>query len=65
MNTNSNNFMSIENTFEANSKVNYTIVDFGGKNSITNYYSNLLGELSENILNTIYLGREEQLFDLN
>lgn len=65
MNTESNNFMAIENTFEANSKVNYTIIDFGGKNSVTNYYSNLIGDNSDNRLNTIYLGKENQLFDLN
>lgn len=65
MNNSSNNFMSIENQLEENAKVNYTIVDFGGKNSITNYYSNLLGEASDNRLNVIYLGRENQLFDLN
>ena len=65
LNTNSNNFMSIENNLEENSKIKYTIVDFGGKNSITNYYSNLAGETSENILNTIYLGKENQFFDLN
>ena len=65
MNKFSNNFMSIQNDFEENAKVNYTIVDFGGKNSITNYYSNLLGDFSDNTLNTIYLGKEGQLFDLN
>ena len=65
MNSNSNNFMSINNEFEDNAKVKYTIVDFGGKNSITNYYSNLVGDYSDNRLNTIYLGRENQLFDLN
>ena len=62
---NSNNFLSIQNTFEENADVKYTIVDFGGKNSITNYYSNLIGDCSNNILNTIYLGKENQLFDLN
>ena len=55
MNELSNNFMSIENKFEDESKVNYTIVDFGGKNSITNYFSDLEGELSDNKLSTIYL----------
>ena len=65
INMNSNNFIAIENTIEANAKVNYTIIDFGGKNSITNYYSNLVGEKADNILNTIYLGKENQLFDLN
>ena len=65
MNNISNNFMSIENQLEENANVNYTIVDFGGKNSITNYYSNLLGEASDNRLNAIYLGKKNQLFDLN
>ncbi len=60
-----NNFISIENTTKKEAKVKYTIVDFGGKNSITNYYTNLVGELSKNKINTIYLGKENQLFDLN
>ena len=38
LNTKSNNFISIENTLESNAKINYTIVDFGGAHSITNYY---------------------------
>ena len=60
-----NNFMSIENNIEENAKVKYTIIDFGGKNSITNYYSNIIGEDSDNTINSIYLGKENQLFDLN
>lgn len=65
MNTKSNNFLAIENNFEENAKINYTIVDFGGKNSITNYYSNLQGDNCDNQLNAIYLGKENQIFDLN
>lgn len=65
MNSQSNNFISIENNLEENSKVKYTVIDFGGKNSITNYYSNLLGEKSNNRIDTIYLGKENQVFDLN
>ena len=65
MNTLSNNFISIENSIEKNTKVNYCIVDFGGKNSITNYYSNLIGESSQNNISTIYLGKDNQVFDLN
>lgn len=65
LNTKSDNFISIENNLEENSKLKYTIIDFGGKNSITNYYSNLQGQASNNILNTIYLGQENQVFDLN
>ena len=65
MNTKSNNFFTIDNLIDDNSKVKYTVIDFGGKNSITNYYSNLIGKASDNIINTIYLGKENQLFDLN
>lgn len=42
LNTKSENFLSIENELGENAEVNCTIIDFGGKNSITNYYSNLL-----------------------
>ena len=65
LNNDSNNFVVIENKLEENARVDYFIVDFGGKNSITNYYSNLIGNYSDNRLNTIYLGKENQLFDLN
>lgn len=65
INTSSNNFISMENMLEENANVQYTIVDFGGKNSITNYYSNILGDSANNNLNTIYLGKKMQVFDLN
>ena len=47
------------------SKIKATIIDFGGKNSITNYYSNLIGDLSDNKLESIYLGKDNQLVDIN
>ena len=65
LNKNSNQFVSFENKTEDVAKINYAIIDFGGKNSISNYYSNLVGEKSENNINAIYLGRENQVFDLN
>ena len=65
LNLNSNNFISIENEFEENANVNYCIVDFGGEKSISNYYSNIIGDGALNNLNTIYLGTNNQLFDLN
>ena len=55
MNMVSNNFLAIENVLENDSKLKYTIIDFGGKSSITNYYSNLLGSNSDNTLNTILI----------
>ena len=65
MNSQSNNFLAIQNELENDSNVKYTVIDLGGKNSITNYYSNLIGEKTNNTINTIYLGKEDQLFDLN
>ena len=65
MNELSNNFTALQNEFEEDSKINYCIIDFGGKNSVTNYYSNISGDRADNKLNTIYLGKNEQRFDLN
>lgn len=65
LNNKSKNFISIENSLSKNSTVNYLIVDFGGKTSITNWYSNLQGNSSKSNINTIYLGNEEKLIDIN
>ena len=65
LNENTNNFISVENLLENNSKINYYIIDLSDKNSITNYYSNIIGENADNKLNAIYIGRNEQLYDLN
>lgn len=65
LNNNSDHFEEMENELYADSIVNYTIIDIGGKNSITNYYSNAKGEKSVNELKTVYLGIENQLKDLN
>ena len=65
LNTDSTHFMAIENMLEENAKVQFCIVDFGGKNSVTNLYSNLAGKLSEHRIDAIYLGKEKQMFDLN
>lgn len=65
LNNKSNNFYSIDNTLQDNANVKYTIVDFGGKNSITNLYSNLIGESANNSINTIYIGKNDEVLDLN
>jgi hypothetical protein len=65
LNTKSNNFLSIDVSLEASSNLTFNMIEFGGKNNVVNYYSNLLGEKSNNILNGIYLGKENQLIDLN
>ena len=61
----STNFLSIENTIEKDANVDYTIVDFGGNNTVTNYYSNIKGDFAKNNLNTIYIGKDKQVIDLN
>lgn len=65
LNNLSNNFLSIENDLLFNSKVNYTIIDFGGNKSITNYYSNIEGDNCQNNVSTIYIGNDNQLLDIN
>ena len=65
LNQKSNNFISIDNEICENSDIKYTIIDFGAQNSITNYYSNLIGDNCNNNINSIYLGTNKQLLDLN
>lgn len=65
LNENSDNFEAIENRLEKNSKVKYTIIDIGGKTSVSNYYSNIIGENADNDLKSIYLGIGEQRKDIN
>ncbi|MCF0126510.1 MAG: SufD family Fe-S cluster assembly protein, partial [Clostridia bacterium] len=65
LNDKSTNLESFESFLERDSKVNYTIVDLGGNISISNYYSNLIGENSKNNLKAIYLGIENQIKDIN
>ena len=65
LNSNSEHFEALENILEDNSDLNYTIIDIGGKNSIQNYYSNIIGKSAKNDLKTIYLGSENQIKDIN
>ena len=57
--------VSFEFEIEENANITFTSVDFGGENSITNYYSNLKEESAKNKIYGIYLGKETQTFDLN
>lgn len=65
LNQKTNNFVTIQNMQEEKSKLNFNMVEFGGKNNIVNFYSNVEGDFAENFINSIYLGKEEQLIDLN
>ena len=59
------NYIAIESRLEPDSKLDFTIIDIGAQNSISNYYTNLVGERAESNLNTIYLGRDDQIIDMN
>ena len=65
LNSKSDNFYSIENSIREGADVRYTIVDFGGENSISNLYSSLEGDRANNIINAIYLGKKDELIDMN
>lgn len=65
LNDNSDSFIAINNELEVNAKVEHTIVDFGGKTKISNYYTKLNGIKSENYLKTIYLGTNNDILDIN
>lgn len=65
INDDSLNLMTFENEVKENANLKYVIVDFGGKNSVSNYYSNISENLGVNELSTIYLGHKNQKFDMN
>ena len=65
VNEKADNYLSIENTLADNSNLDYTIIDIGGNNSVTNYCSILQGDNSNNRLDAIYLGKDKQVKDLN
>ena len=65
LNNNTMHFEAMENSLEDNSNVKYTIVDFGAKTSVTNYYSDMYGKGAKNDLKTVYLGIEKQIKDIN
>ncbi len=61
----SDSFIAIENEEKENAKVDYILIEFGGKNKISNYYAKLQGDFSTNNLKTIYFGTDEDVLDIN
>ncbi len=59
------NFDCFENQLAENAKLEYTIIDIGAKESVSNYYSNITGNCAENDLKTVYIGTNNQLKDIN
>ena len=62
---NANSFISIENNLQENAKLYTTTLDLSGKNKVSNIYTKLIGDNSEQVLRNIYLGKENDLLDLN
>lgn len=65
LNNDSMHFEAMENSLEDNTNVKYTIIDFGGKISATNYFADIIGKKANNDLKTIYLGIDNQIKDIN
>ena len=61
----SNSFIAIENELEDNSKLKHSLVEFGGKNRVSNYHTVQSGFCTENNVDTIYLGNKDELIDIN
>lgn len=65
LNNKANHFLAIENIIKENAEVKYVTAEFGGKNTIINYYTCLKETGANNEINTIYLGGQDQIIDLN
>ena len=65
LNNKTNHFLAIENIIRENAEVKYVTAEFGGKNTIINYYTCLQETGANNEISTIYLGGENQIIDLN
>lgn len=65
INNKSDSFISIENNVLNNASLSHTLIELGAKNKISNYYTTLTGDNSENILKSIYLGTNNDLIDIN
>jgi hypothetical protein len=60
-----NNNLKIENNLQENANLDFTIIDIGAKNSNTNYLTVLQGDNSQNRLDAIYLGKENQVKEID
>ena len=65
LNDKTNHFISVENEIEEDSKLNLIMVDMGGKYSVSNVYSNMIGDRSNLQNDSIYIGQNEDIKDLN
>lgn len=59
------NFFTNQNLSEKNSKYTLNLVDFGGKYSVNNIFSNVSELNSESNINGLYIGSSNQILDYN
>ena len=59
------NQIKMSNVVDENAESKYNVIDFGGDSSLTNYHASLIGDNSKNNVNTIYIGKDNQLLDMN
>lgn len=65
MNKNSINMIAVENKLDENSKITHNIIDIGGSTRLYNINSKVEGYASENYVNNIYIGKDENIIDIN
>lgn len=65
LNDSINNFDSNLADIQYGGKVDFTYIDIGGANSITNFQGDLLGDTSKCELTSIYLGKKDKTIDIN
>ena len=65
MNKNSINMLAIENKLDENSKITHNIIDIGGNTRLYNINSKVEGYASENYVNNIYIGKDNDIIDIN
>ena len=58
-------YYMMNNKLMEKSKLEHIIADFGGNRTISNYYSNIQGNEAKATLNTMYIGQNDQLIDMN
>lgn len=65
INQESNQFYTIDSESQENAKIETTLIELGGKNNVSNWYTKTTGKNAISKLETIYLGVQDQLIDLN
>lgn len=65
LNKNTLNIDSAQSEVKYYGNVEYVLVDLGGKYSITNYHGDLLEENANGTLDSIYIGGDKKVIDIN